>query len=129
MFTPASAYSGFSVDDIGAARTFYGETLGLSLTDDEGGSVRATLPGGGEVFIYPKDDHQPATFTILNFVVDNVEAAVDQLIGAGVRTKIYENTGEEGAFETDDKGIARGHGMEIAWFKDPAGNVLSVLNG
>ncbi|WP_343924877.1 VOC family protein [Rhodoglobus aureus] len=129
MFTPTSAYSGFSVDDIAAAKTFYGETLGLTLADDEMGSLRMTLPGGAEVFVYPKDDHQPASYTVLNFVAEDVEAAVDQLNKLGVRTKIYENSGTEGELETDENGIARGHGMQIAWFLDPAGNVLSVLNG
>jgi len=138
MFTPTSAYSGFSVDDIAAARTFYGETLGLPLADDEMGSMRMTLPGGGEVFVYSKDDHEPASFTVLNFVADNVEAAVDQLNEAGVATKIYDDpvgaddsadAGDEAGFATDAKGIARGHGVEIAWFKDPAGNVLAVLSG
>lgn len=129
MFTPTSAFSGFSVNDIDAAKSFYGETLGLTVTTDEMGSMKVGLPGGAQVFVYPKDDHQPASFTVLNFVAENVEAAVDQLNTAGVRTKIYEDSDDEAGFHTDDKGIARGHGMEIAWFKDPAGNVLSVLNG
>lgn len=129
MFTPTSAFSGFSVDDIAAAKAFYGDTLGLDTADDEMGSIRMALPGGGEAFVYAKDDHQPASFTVLNFVADNVEAAVDQLNGAGVVTKIYDDSGDEAGFETDAKGIARGHGMEIAWFKDPAGNVLAVLSG
>lgn len=129
MFTPTSAFSGFSVDDIAAAKAFYGDTLGLAIADDEMGSIRMALPGGGEAFVYAKDDHQPASFTVLNFVADNVEAAVDQLNGAGVLTKIYDDSGDDAGFATDAKGIARGHGMEIAWFKDPAGNVLAVLNG
>ncbi|EAR26277.1 hypothetical protein A20C1_10359 [marine actinobacterium PHSC20C1] len=129
MFTPTSAFSGFSVDDIVAAKAFYGDTLGLDMADDEMGSIRMSLPGGGSVFVYAKDDHQPASFTVLNFVADNVEAAVDELNGAGIVTKIYDDSGDDAGFSTDAKGIARGHGMEIAWFKDPAGNVLAVLNG
>ncbi|MGV8911373.1 MAG: VOC family protein [Rhodoglobus sp.] len=129
MFTPTSAFSGFSVDDIAAAKAFYGDTLGLDMADDEMGSIRMSLPGGGSVFVYAKDDHQPASFTVLNFVADNVEAAVDELNGAGVVTKIYDDSGDDAGFHTDEKGIARGHGMEIAWFKDPAGNILAVLSG
>ena len=129
MFTPTHAYFGFSVDDLAAAKTFYGDTLGLSLASDERGSVRLTLPGGAQAYLYPKEDHQPASYTMLNFVVDDVEAAVDQLNKLGVRTKIYENAGQDGGIETDENGIARAHGTAIAWFKDPAGNVLSVVNG
>lgn len=108
MFTPTSAFSGFSVDDIAAAKAFYGDTLGLAIADDEMGSIRMALPGGGEAFVYAKDDHQPASFTVLNFVADNVEAAVDQLNGAGVLTKIYDDSGDDAGFATDAKGIARG---------------------
>ena len=86
------------------------------------------MSGGAELFVYPKEGHQPASYTMLNFVVDNVEAAVDQLNELGVRTKIYDDSGQEGELATDAKGIMRGHGPEIAWFKDPAGNVLSVMN-
>lgn len=125
MFAPTHAFSGFSVDDIDAAIEFYGTTLGLAVQKNAMGALDLTLPGGARVFAYPKDDHQPATFTILNLVVDDVEAAVDELNGRGVVTKIYDG------LYTDEKGIARGsatgQGPDIAWFRDPAGNVLSVL--
>jgi catechol 2,3-dioxygenase-like lactoylglutathione lyase family enzyme len=127
MFAPVHAFSGFSVDDLDAARRFYGETLGLDVADGQMGTIQLTLPGGHEVFVYPKDDHEPASFTILNFVVDDIDAAVDELTGRGVSTEIYDNPG----FPQDEKGIVRGRsqnmGPDIAWFKDPAGNVLSVL--
>lgn len=129
MFTPTSAYASFSVDDIAAAKKFYGETLGLAVTESDMGTLRLALPGGTVAFIYPKDNHEPASFTVLNFVAEDVAAAVDQLNAAGVRTKIYENTGDEDDLHTDDKGIADGHDMQIAWFRDPAGNVLSVVSG
>jgi catechol 2,3-dioxygenase-like lactoylglutathione lyase family enzyme len=128
MFRTRHAFSGFSVDDLDAARTFYGGALGLRVVDGEMGNLQLTLPGGHEVFIYPKEDHLPATFTILNFVVDDVDAAVDELNAAGVVTKIYRDPD----YNTDEKGIARGraagYGPDIAWFRDPAGNVLSVLS-
>ena len=123
MFEAVHAFSGFSVDDLDAARVFYGETLGLAVADAEMGMLTVTLPGGAQVLVYPKEKHQPATFTILNFVVSDVEQAVDSLNERGVRTKIYEDP----AIPTDAKGIMRGYGPEIAWFKDPAGNVLSVV--
>lgn len=123
MFTAKHALSGFSVDDVDKAKQFYNGTLGLEVTDGEMGTLQITLPGGSRVLVYPKSDHQPATFTILNFLVDDVEAAVDQLNELGVRTNIYDNP----AMPTDEKGIMRGNGPDIAWFKDPAGNVLSVL--
>lgn len=123
MFTAKHALSGFSVDDVDKAKQFYNGTLGLEVTDGEMGTLQITLPGGARVLVYPKSDHQPATFTILNFLVDDVEAAVDQLNELGVRTNIYDNP----AMPTDEKGIMRGNGPDIAWFKDPAGNVLSVL--
>jgi catechol 2,3-dioxygenase-like lactoylglutathione lyase family enzyme len=128
MFTPTNVFSSFSVDDLAAAKTFYGEILGLTVVDGEMGTLKITVPGGAELFVYPKEGHQPASYTMLNFVVDNVEAAVDQLNELGVRTKIYDDSGQEGALGTDAKGIMRGHGPDIAWFKDPAGNVLSVMN-
>jgi predicted enzyme related to lactoylglutathione lyase len=122
-----AAFSGISVNDIGAARRFYGETLGLTTRDDMGG-LRVALPGGAELWVYPKADHEPATFTVLNFVVSGIDEAVDELNAAGVVTKIY----DDGQFWTDEKGIARGRaanrGPDIAWFKDPAGNVLAVLD-
>ncbi|MET0933228.1 MAG: VOC family protein [Mycetocola sp.] len=124
MFTPAQAFSSFSVDDIDAARSFYTEKLGLTVTDDEMGVLRITLPNNTEVMAYPKPDHTPASFTVLNFVVSDVESAVDDLNGRGIKTKIYDNPD----LPTDDKGIMRDNGPAIAWFRDPAGNVLSVLS-
>jgi catechol 2,3-dioxygenase-like lactoylglutathione lyase family enzyme len=122
MFKDTKAFSSFSVDDVPRAKQFYGETLGLSVTDEMDG-LGLHLSGGGEVFVYPKgDDHAPASFTVLNFIVENVEEAVERLTGAGVRFEQY-----EGELKTDEKGIFRGEGPTIAWFKDPAGNVLSVL--
>jgi catechol 2,3-dioxygenase-like lactoylglutathione lyase family enzyme len=119
-----SAFSGFSVDDLAKAKAFYAETLGLKV-DDEGVGLRLNLPGGSEVFVYPKDDHQPATFTILNFEVENIDDAMDELSRRGVQFEHYEN------MPIDEKGIIRGlshnQGPDIAWFKDPAGNVLSIL--
>jgi catechol 2,3-dioxygenase-like lactoylglutathione lyase family enzyme len=125
MFKAKAAFSGFSVDDLAKAKTFYSETLGLQV-DPDGVGVRLHLPGGGTVFAYPKGDHQPATFTILNFVVDDIDAAVDELTGRGVQFEQYDN-----GPTTDKKGILRGRaqnrGPDIAWFKDPAGNFLSVI--
>jgi catechol 2,3-dioxygenase-like lactoylglutathione lyase family enzyme len=123
MFKPMAAFSGFSVDDKEKAKTFYTKTLGLVVGSDTMG-LTLHLPGGATVFVYPKDNHQPATFTILNFVVDNIDTAVDELVGRGVRFEHYKD-------QTDEKGIARGiskkQGPDIAWFKDPAGNFVSVL--
>ncbi|MDQ1581580.1 MAG: hypothetical protein QOD05_2355 [Microbacteriaceae bacterium] len=124
MFKPVHAFGGFSVDDTAAAKAFYGETLGLAVTDDDMGILRVALPGGGEVIIYPKENHEPATFTILNFAVEDVDAAVDDLNARGVKTKIYDDPN----LPTDDKGIMREGGPAIAWFTDPAGNILSVLS-
>jgi predicted enzyme related to lactoylglutathione lyase len=122
-FTPTQVFSGFSVNDTAAAKQFYNGTLGLDVADGPMGIVELSLPGGAKVIMYPKPDHQPATFTILNFAVEDVEAAVDELNDRGVQTKIYDNPD----LPTDDKGIMRGNGPDIAWFKDPAGNVLAVL--
>ncbi|MFK3834226.1 MULTISPECIES: VOC family protein [unclassified Microbacterium] len=119
-------FSGFSVDSIDAARAFYGDTLGLDVTTNAMGFLDIRLPDGGSILVYAKPDHTPASFTILNFPVDDVEAAVDDLNARGVVTKIYDD--EMG---TDAKGIMRGgpdRGPDIAWFRDPAGNVLSVLS-
>ncbi|MFF5426637.1 MULTISPECIES: VOC family protein [unclassified Streptomyces] len=126
MFGETPAFSGFSVDDLDAARRFYGETLGLRVEDegpDDMGALVLTLAGGARVFVYAKDDHAPASFTILNFEVDDIDRAVDALGGRGVEFERYPG------FEADGKGIMRsdGRGPSIAWFKDPAGNVLSVL--
>ncbi|WEK61786.1 MAG: VOC family protein [Candidatus Microbacterium colombiense] len=126
-FTADDAFSGFSVDDIDAAREFYGSTLGLDVKDNEMGFLELHLPSGGSILIYSKPNHAPASFTILNFPVSDIDAAVDELIARGVTTKIY--TDEE--FPSDARGIVRGDGRgpDIAWFRDPAGNVLAVLAG
>ncbi|WP_329377580.1 VOC family protein [Streptomyces sp. NBC_01351] len=123
MFENTKAFSGFSVDDIGKAKEFYGGTLGLRVSEEtEMGHLLLNLAGDTNVLVYPKDNHEPASFTILNFPVDDVEKAVDELAAKGVRFERYEE------FEADDKGIVReAGGPAIAWFKDPAGNVLSVL--
>ena len=125
MFKDTKAFSGFSVDDIDAARTFYGETLGLQVEDNPMGFLNIRLATGGVILVYSKDDHVPATYTILNFPVESVDAAVAELNSRGVVTKIY-----DGDF-TDERGISRPSkpewGPAICWFKDPAGNVLSVL--
>jgi predicted enzyme related to lactoylglutathione lyase len=121
MFNQTKAFSGFSVDDIPAAKKFYGETLGLDVTE-EYGMLTLHIDQGGDIIIYPKEDHTPATFTILNFPVVDVDQAVDQLSERGVTFERYEG------FEQDEKGVARGdEGPAIAWFTDPAGNILSVL--
>ncbi|MFP2911072.1 VOC family protein [Pyxidicoccus sp. 3LFB2] len=122
MLANSKAFSGFSVNDVPAARRFYEETLGLKVSVDNG-MLTLHLAGGRDVLAYPKDDHVPATFTILNFPVPNVEKAVDQLAARGVRFERYPNF----EADTDAKGIFRGGGPLIAWFKDPAGNVLSVI--
>ena len=122
MLGTAKAFSGFSVDDIAAAKDFYGDTLGLDV-DEENGMLALHIAGGGDVLVYPKPDHEPASFTILNFPVEDVEATVDGLKGRGVRFERYEGT----EIETDEDGIFRREGPVIAWFKDPAGNVLSVI--
>jgi catechol 2,3-dioxygenase-like lactoylglutathione lyase family enzyme len=121
MFKDANAFSGFSVDDLDRAKQFYGETLGLIISENPAG-LELQLGGGGRVFVYPKPNHEPATFTILNFAVSNIGQAVDELAAAGVTFERYDG------LEQDDRGIARGDGgPNIAWFKDPAGNILSVL--
>jgi catechol 2,3-dioxygenase-like lactoylglutathione lyase family enzyme len=123
MLKDSKAFSGFSVNDIAKARTFYGKTLGLDVSDGPMGSLDLNLAGGSHVFVYPKENHEPATFTILNFPVANIEKAVDALTATGVQFEHYDIPG--GA--QDKKGIMRGEGPAIAWFKDPAGNILSVL--
>jgi len=125
-FQTTHAFSGFSVDSIDAARSFYGDTLGMDVTTNAMGFLDISLPQGGSILVYVKPNHEPASFTILNFPVDDVEAAVDELNSRGVMTKIYDDP-DSG---TDEKGIAHGgpgRGPDIAWFRDPAGNVLSVL--
>ena len=120
MLTNSKAFSGFAVDDLQQARRFYGETLGLEVTEDHG-LLTLHLAGDRPTIIYPKPDFAPATYTILNFPVDDIERAVDELSAHGVRFERYEG------FAQDDRGIFRDGGPYIAWFTDPAGNVLSVL--
>ncbi len=131
MLKDAKAFSVFSVDDLEQAKSFYGQTLGLEVVEVAAGVEGADIPpglelhiaGGTKIGIYPKNDHTPATFTILNFPVDNIEAAVDELTERGVVFETY-----EGAIKTDGKGIHRNPDVRpVAWFKDPAGNVLSVI--
>jgi predicted enzyme related to lactoylglutathione lyase len=123
MFANTEAYSGFAVDDLQTAREFYGETLGLktSMISEENGVMSLDLAGDRGTLVYLKPDFVPATYTILNFPVDDIDKAVDELAARGVRFERYDG------FEQDEKGIARGPGPSIAWFKDPAGNILSVL--
>jgi|SRR5581483_9246475 len=126
MFKAQAAFSGFSVDELEKAKQFYTQVLGLELESEQMG-LRLVLPGGGKVFIYSKEGHEPATYTVLNFVVSNIDEAVDELIRLGVHFEQYDNM----PMRQDEKGIARGRsvnqGPDIAWFKDPAGNILSVL--
>ncbi len=123
MFRDTKAFSGFSVNDLAAAKRFYGETLGLDVEQGPQG-LRLKIAGGNATFVYSKTDHVPATYTILNFPVDDIDKAVDRLTTAGVHFEHYGKL-------TDARGIARGAttggGPDIAWFKDPAGNILSVL--
>jgi catechol 2,3-dioxygenase-like lactoylglutathione lyase family enzyme len=120
MFANTKAFSGFAVDDMQKAREFYVETLGLK-TSEEYGLMTLHLAGDRPTLVYPKPDHTPANYTILNFPVDDIDKAVDELAARGVRFERYDG------FDQDEKGIAREEGPYIAWFKDPAGNVLSVL--
>jgi predicted enzyme related to lactoylglutathione lyase len=123
LLKDSRAFSGFSVDDLAAAKTFYGGKLGLAVEENPQGLILA-IAGGNGTFLYEKNDHTPATFTILNFPVDDIDKAVDQLTSLGIAFEHY-------AGMTDSKGVARGiaagRGPDIAWFKDPAGNILSVL--
>jgi catechol 2,3-dioxygenase-like lactoylglutathione lyase family enzyme len=120
MFANTKAFSGFAVDDVDEARRFYGETLGLN-TSEEHGLMTLHIAGDRDVLVYPKPGHTPATFTILNFPVDDIDAAVDELTERGVRFERYDGMGQ------DERGIMRDQGPPIAWFTDPAGNILSVL--
>jgi catechol 2,3-dioxygenase-like lactoylglutathione lyase family enzyme len=123
MLNTNKAFSSFSVDDIQKAKEFYGKILGLELSNGPEGTLVVPLSGGTKALMYPKPNHQPATFTVLNFPVENVEKAVDELSQRGVRFEVY----NEPSLKTDARGISRGNGPTIAWFKDPAGNILSVL--
>jgi len=120
MFADTKAFSGFAVDDIEKAREFYGQTLGLR-TSEQHGLMTLHIAGDRDTIVYPKPDHQPAGYTILNFPVDDIEEAVDGLVGRGVKMERYDS------FDQDERGIFRAGGPYIAWFTDPAGNVLSVL--
>jgi catechol 2,3-dioxygenase-like lactoylglutathione lyase family enzyme len=121
MLANRPAFSGFSTDDIPKAKEFYGETLGIDVSE-ENGMLTLKFPGGQNVLIYPKDDHQPATFTVLNIRVEDIDGAVDGLAANGVR---FEHYGESAG--QDERGISRGYGPPIAWFKDPAGNIISII--
>jgi predicted enzyme related to lactoylglutathione lyase len=124
MFKDTKAFSGFSVDDLGAAKDFYGHTLGLDLEEIPSG-LRLRIAGGNGTLLYPKSNHAPATYTALNFPVDDIEKVVDELTGKGVVFEHYGSTTDaRGIF----RGISKGQGPDIAWFKDPAGNILSVLS-
>lgn len=128
MFQTVEAFSSFSVQDLAEAQMFYQETVGLAVTQDNRmGLLELELPKGAKVMIYPKADHQPAAYTVLNLVVEDLEAVVDELVQRGVTFEHY----DEGPVKTDAKGIARGKaagmGPDIAWFRDPAGNILSVI--
>lgn len=120
MFENTKAYSGFAAPDIEAARRFYADTLGVRVTEEHGMLTLHLAGGERPTLIYPKPDHAPANYTILNFPVDDVEAAVDGLAERGVSFERYDG------MEQDERGIARGQGPDIAWFTDPAGNILSV---
>lgn len=123
MLRDSRAFSGFSSNDTEASKKFYQDILGLEVEDIGGGMLTLHLATGGSVLIYPKDDHQPATFTVLNFPVDSIDAAVTELKAKGVAFERYENMDENNIM----RGIAADMGPDIAWFKDPAGNILSVL--
>ena len=122
MFKDSHAFSGFSSNDIAKSKEFFGGTLGVEVTE-ENGMLTLHLAGGGNVLIYPKDNHEPASFTVLNFPVVDIDSAVDKLTQAGVTFERYDGMGQ------DQRGIMRDNGPAIAWFKDPAGNILSVLEG
>jgi catechol 2,3-dioxygenase-like lactoylglutathione lyase family enzyme len=122
MTDPSKAFHGFAVPDTDAARAFYSEVLGIEVTE-ENDILRLQLGGGTPTIVYPKPDHVPATYTVLNFPVPDVESAVDELTAKGVVFERYEGT----PIETDEKGVFRGGGPLIAWFTDPAGNIFSVI--
>lgn len=121
MFTNTRAFSGFAVGDLQAAQKFYGDVLGIT-TSERNGLLTLHLAGGRDTLVYPKPSHVPADYTILNFPVDDIDAAVDELTARGVQFERYDGMAQ------DSKGISRGYGPDIAWFRDPAGNILAVLN-
>jgi len=120
MLADSKAFSGFAVDDLDKAREFYGDTLGLK-TSEENGLLTLHLAGDRPVLVYPKPDYKPATFTVLNFPVQDIDGVIDGLVERGVRFERYDG------FDQDERGVFRGGGPYIAWFTDPAGNILSVL--
>jgi catechol 2,3-dioxygenase-like lactoylglutathione lyase family enzyme len=122
MFKTHQAFSSFSTNDLAKTRQFYGQTLGLDVRETQRG-LELHLASGPRVFIYPKPNHSPASFTVLNFLVDDIEKAVDELTKKGIRFETY----DQPPLKTDARGISRGNGPTIAWFKDPAGNILSVI--
>lgn len=124
MLKDSAAFSGFSVDDLASAKEFYGQTLGLEVAQNDMG-LTLKITGGNNIFIYQKDDHMPATFTILNFVVDDIDKAVKDLKSKGITFEKYEEMTDENDIA---RGKAAGQGPDIAWFKDPAGNFLSLLH-
>lgn len=128
MLKDSKAFSGFSVNDLAAAKKFYGEMLGVEVDEDAMG-LHLKIAGGNPIFVYPKENHEPATYTILNFPVENIDKTVDELASKGIKFEQYDLGG--GA-KTDEKGVMRGkaadQGPDIAWFKDPAGNILSILS-
>ena len=123
MFKKSKAFSSFSVNDLVRAKDFYGRVLGLETEEDKMGILKIHFSGGGVVMIYPKKDHAPANFTVLNFPVDNIDKAVDELLKKGVQFEIYSSE----YIKTSEKGISRMEGISMAWFKDPAGNILSLM--
>lgn len=126
MFKDAGAFSGYSVNDLEEAKTFYGEMLGISINDD-GMGLELSFPSGHSVFLYEKEDHSPASFTVLNFPVDDINTAVDSLVEAGITMQRYDGMPGDQDARGIMRGKAAGMGPDIAWFKDPAGNVLAVL--
>ena len=121
MLTTSNAFSGFAAPDLAAERAFFADKLGLKVDEGEMGVLSLALPGGGNVIVYTKPDHVPATFTVLNFEVSDIDAAVDELVAAGIQLERYEG------FPQDEKGVMRDNGPSIAWFKDPAGNILAII--
>jgi predicted enzyme related to lactoylglutathione lyase len=122
MFGQTNAFCSFSVNDLQKAKEFYNQTLGIEISERMMGILTLHISGGGKIIIYPKPNHEPASFTVLNFPVSDVEKTVDELTSLGITFEQY-----EGEIKTNEKGIASGNGPKIAWFKDPAGNILSVL--
>lgn len=123
MIKPNNAFSGFSVNDISKSKEFYAGILGMKVKDGEMGTLNLIIASGSTVIVYPKPNHVPAEFTILNFPVSNIDEAVDELTEKGITFLKYDNE----TIKTDHKGVMRGNGPDIAWFSDPAGNILSVI--